>query len=100
MTESWARRFVRIALLSVGLFILAMASWAEQPDEAGREGPLTRGFHRLEFALGENASLDCSLWMPPLENGNVVPLVLALHYGGEVTPYLSMGSWKRWWFPG
>ena len=100
MTESWARRFVRIALLSVGLFVLAMTSWAEQPDEAGREGQLTRGFHRLEFALSEDASLGCSLWMPPLQHGDEVPLVLALHYGGEVTPHLSMGFLQSVVVPG
>ena len=87
MTGSRTGRIVRIAALAVGL---GAPSWALWPGETENTEPPARGFHRLEFALGENASLGCSLWMPPLENGNAVPLVLALHYGGEVTEHLSM----------
>jgi predicted peptidase len=100
MTESWTGRFVKIASLSVGLSILAPPLWALRPGEPEQEKPLTRGFHRLEFALGEDASLGCSLWMPPLQHEGEVPLVLALHYGGEVTPHLSMGFLQSLVVPG
>ena len=96
MTESWAK----IALISAGLSILAAPSWALRPGEAGQQEPLTRGFHRLEFTLGEDASMGCSLWMPPLQHEDEVPLVLALHYGGEVTPNLSMGFLETLVVPG
>jgi predicted peptidase len=86
--------------LTVCFSALAIATWALRPGEPGQQEPLTRGFHRLEFALGEDASLRCSLWMPPLESGDTVPLVLALHYGGEVTPQLSMGFLESLVVPG
>ena len=97
MTETRTGRTIRIAALAVGLLAPSWVLWAGEP---GRAGPLARGFHRLEFALGENASLGCSLWMPPVQHGSEVPLVLALHYGGEVTPQLSMGFLRSLVVPG
>jgi predicted peptidase len=86
MTEPWAK----IASLSVALSILAVPLWALWAGDSEQEEPFTRGFHRLEFALGEDDSLGCSLWMPPFQSEDAAPLVLALHYGGEVTPQLTM----------
>ncbi len=100
MPELRAGMPVRIVSLAVCFSILAAAAWALWPGEPEQEEPLTRGFHRLEFAISEGVSLRCSLWMPPLENGNAVPLVLALHYGGEVTPQLSMGFLHTLMVPG
>jgi len=100
MAKSRAGRSIRVVSLTVCFSTLAIAPWALRPGEAEQEEPLTRGFHRLEFALGEDASLRCSLWMPPLESGDAVPLVLALHYGGEVTPYFSMGFLQSLVVPG
>jgi predicted peptidase len=97
MREPWIGK---IASLSVALSMLAVPSSALQAGELGQGEPLPRGFHRLEFALGRDASLRCSLWMPPLEHGNQVPLVFALHYGGEVTPHLSMGFLETLVVPG
>ena len=100
MAESGAGMSIRIASLTVYLSILAVAPGALAAGEPEQEKSLTRGFHRLEFALGDGTSLGCSLWMPPLENGDVVPLVLALHHGGEVTPHLSTGFLQGLVVPG
>ncbi len=100
MAQSWAGRYVKITTLSLCFSVLATTSWALRPIEADQEEPLTQGFHRLEFALGEDASLGCSLWTPPLQHESEVPLVLALHYGGEVTPHLSMGFLQSLVVPG
>ena len=97
MKEPWVGR---IASVSVALSILAAPCSALQPEELGQAEPLPRGFHRLEFAQGQNASLRCSLWMPPLKSGDEAPLVLALHYGGEVTPQLSTGFLETLVVPG
>jgi len=66
----------------------------------GTGKPLARGFHQLQFEVGEGEQLRCSLWLPKLEDGQSVPLVLALHYGGEVTPYYSMGYLQSLVVPG
>jgi predicted peptidase len=97
MKKPWARR---IAAMSVALSVFAAPSSALQPGELGQKEPLSAGFHRLEFALGRDASLRCSLWMPPLKSGDAVPLVLALHWGGEVTPQLSTGFLETLVVPG
>jgi predicted peptidase len=64
------------------------------------ERPLGRGFHQLEFSVGEGDPIRCSVWLPKLQNGKPVPLVLGLHYGGEVTPYYSMGFLQTLVVPG
>ena len=86
--------------MTVCFSTLTTAPWALAAGEAEKTEPPARGFHRLEFALSEDASLGCSLWMPPLQHGDEVPLVLALHYGGEVTPHLSMGFLQSLVVPG
>jgi hypothetical protein len=83
MAEAWAGRYIGIVALSV-IFFLTTASWALQPEGPETQKPLTRGFHQLEFAPDNGVSLRCSLWVPPLEDQSTVPLVVALHYGGEV----------------
>ncbi len=45
------------------------------------------GLHRRELALPEGTTLRYSVSIPAIEPGARVPLVLALHYGGEVTPH-------------
>ncbi len=91
---------IRITALSVIFSVLATASWALRPETSETQKPLTRGFHQLEFAPDNGDSLRCSMWVPPLEEGSTVPLVVALHYGGEVTPQLSMGFLQTLVVPG
>jgi len=86
-----AERSARIAALSACLSFLAPGASSLRAEAPGQGKPLAPGFHRLEFAVGEDRSLRCSLWVPSLEEESPVPLVLALHWGGEVTPYFSMG---------
>ena len=100
MAETWTGRYIGIVALLVIFFFFATASWALQPEGPETQKPLTRGFHRLEFAPDNGVSLRCSLWVPPLEDGSPVPLVVALHYGGEVTPYYSMGFIRALVVPG
>jgi poly(3-hydroxybutyrate) depolymerase len=45
--------------------------------------------HQLELGLDSGRSLRYSLYVPKTGEGRQVPLVLALHYGGEVTPFYS-----------
>jgi len=100
MTKAWAERWVGIVALSVCCTVLATASWALRPEQSETRKPLTRGFHQLEFATDDGGTLRCSLWVPPLEDGSTVPLVVALHYGGEVTRYYSMGFIRSLVVPG
>ena len=44
----------------------------------------------MTFTLESEQAVRYSLSMPELEKGTRAPLVLALHYGGEVTPWVSM----------
>jgi predicted peptidase len=89
-----------MTVFSAVLSIFVVASSALWPAELGQKAELSPGFHRLEFAHRENASLRCSLWLPPLEEEKEVPLVLALHWGGEVTEHLSMAFLESLVVPG
>ena len=92
MAEAWAGNCLRIVALSVIFLFLATVSWALQSEGPETQKPLTRGFHQLEFAPDNGDTLRCSLWVPPLEAKSTVPLVVALHYGGEV---IDIGSLMR-----
>jgi predicted peptidase len=90
----------RMVALSAALTVLAASASASRLTEAAQKAQLPRGFQRLEFALREDASLRCSLWMPPLQEGNEVPLVLALHWGGEATEHRSTAFLETLVVPG
>ena len=66
----------------------------------GTDGSLSKGFNQLELALGDGQPIRCSVWAPKLDEGSSVPLVLALHYGGQVTPFYSMGYLQALVVPG
>lgn len=100
MAEAWSKRCVSLVAFSVCFSVIATTSWALRPEQSEKKTPLTRGFYQLEFAPEAGSSLRCSLWVPPLEGGRNVPLVVALHYGGEVTPYYSMGFIRSLVVPG
>jgi len=54
------------------------------------EPPPAAGRHRLTLTLEDGQQIRYSLSMPEPEAGATAPLILALHYGGEVTPWYSM----------
>jgi predicted peptidase len=81
--------------------IIGMAIVMSQiPVAGGAEKPLGKGFHQLRFAVGDGDAVRCSVWLPKLDAEEPVPMVLALHYGGEVTPYYSMGFLQGLVVPG
>jgi predicted peptidase len=53
----------------------------------------------MELRLDGGDSLRYSLHVPKIPAGDKVPLLLALHYGGEVTPYYSMHFLKTFALP-
>lgn len=59
------------------------------PCRAGDDLP-SPGRHRLSLALEDGQTIRYSLSVPRLEKGATAPLILALHYGGEATPWYSM----------
>jgi predicted peptidase len=78
------------------IVILAVAG-SIQTTLAGMPG---QGIHEAEFELDDGRTLRYSLAVPEIAEGTLAPLVLALHYGGEVTPYISMGFLKQFAAPG
>jgi predicted peptidase len=91
MLGAGAGSLARVAVLAACFSFLAPGTSGLRAQTPAKGKSLSRGFHQLEFAAGADHSLRCSMWVPPLENDGTVPLVLALHWGGEVTPYFSMG---------
>ena len=55
---------------------------------------MRQGIHRETVALGENGVLRYTLAVPFLPSGKKVPLVMALHQGGRIAPYVSEGYLK------
>jgi len=53
--------------------------------------PLAPGFHQLEFSIDDGDPLRCSVWVPKIREHTQAPLVVALHWGGEVTPFFGAG---------
>jgi len=74
---------MRLLIILTLLFLLG-ATVARAGEEI--PGP---GRKRMTLAL-ESGPLRYSLSMPDLDDGDRAPLILALHYGGEVTPWYSM----------
>jgi len=81
------RSILAIILIASSLSLPAIGQAATE----GQDDLLSRGLHERVFQLEDGAAIRYSLAVPTLEPDDTVPLVLALHYGGEVTPYYSMG---------
>ena len=59
---------------------------------AAEELPRTAGIHQQTIRLGNDITLRYTLSIPEtLEADQPAPLVLALHYGGTVTPFYGKG---------
>ena len=59
---------------------------------AAEEFPRSTGIHEQTITLGNNITLRYTLAIPAnLTSDQPVPLVLALHYGGTVTPFYGKG---------
>jgi len=82
-----------LILLVVALFAIPPSA-GEQPARAPEPG-----LHEMELQLEEGKILRYSLHAPKIREGAKVPLILALHYGGEVTPYYSMHFLKVFALP-
>jgi predicted peptidase len=50
---------------------------------------LVDGIHKMELPISDGNKLRCSASFPVLNGEGNVPLILALHYGGEVVPYFG-----------
>lgn len=72
--------------LLIALALVPLLFGAAARSGEGVPGP---GRQRLTLPL-DRGTLRYSLSMPVLEQGARAPLVLALHYGGEITPWYSM----------
>jgi len=77
---------VKLILFLTGLLNLSMAM------NIGRiqNEELSPGFHKQELKLPGGEILKYGVWMPAMNPGDTVPLILALHYGGEVVPWYGM----------
>lgn len=92
-----ARRPLRIGFLLLGLAGAAAAGAAEA---AAAEPWPSPGLHRRTLKAESGDVLRYSLFVPRLEPGQTAPLVLALHYGGEVTPYYGFHYLESFVVPG
>jgi predicted peptidase len=63
------------------LSVLAVAGTSRAGDDR---------YQRAELELDDGEVLRYGLYLPDLKPGETAPLVLALHYGGKVTPYYGL----------
>ena len=78
-------RFVFIVLFVRFIFPLENGM-----SQAVNSTNLSEGIQKLEISLPGGTKVRCSASIPPIEADEKVPLILALHYGGEVVPYYGM----------
>ena len=57
------------------------------------------GLHEMELRLEDDKVQRYSLYVPKIREDEKAPLILALHYGGEVTPYIGMHFLKVFALP-
>jgi pimeloyl-ACP methyl ester carboxylesterase len=82
------------------LLILLATLFAPSPASGTERPPVPEpGLHEMTLQLESGKTQRYSLHMPIMRDGNKAPLILALHYGGEVTPYISMGFLKVFALP-
>jgi predicted peptidase len=82
---------MRLLIILVFLPLLVCAIQGRADDRPGTNGTLPDpGRHRMTLTMESGQPVRYSLSMPEIENGAHAPLILALHYGGEVTPWYSM----------
>jgi predicted peptidase len=84
MSALW---WLPLALVFLSILACAGAERASAPEPATLE-PLGPGFHHQKATLPSGKSLNYAIAVPEgYDPTNPVPLVIALHYGGQVTPY-------------
>ena len=91
----------------MGSLLLALVLSVACGSPATWDGPappldkvMKAGLHRQKLDLGDGATMRYSVSVPELEAGAKVPLVLALHYGGPVTPHYGEDYMKVLVLPG
>ncbi|MBI4850215.1 MAG: prolyl oligopeptidase family serine peptidase [Acidobacteria bacterium] len=59
------------------------------------ENELKAGVYEKQMVLKDGSMLRYTLVLPNLNSNKKFPLILGLHYGGEVTPYYSRGYLEK-----
>lgn len=84
MSTFW---WLPLALVFLSILACAGAEQASTPEPATLKA-LGPGFHYQKATLPSGKLLNYAISVPEgYDSANPVPLVIALHYGGEVTPY-------------
>ena len=76
------------------LFLLSVLGNTQstlQKDDQMKQSLPRQGIHEMVLKLKDGYFLSYTVSVPLLKQGQLVPLVLALHYGGDVTPYYGRG---------
>jgi len=82
------------------LFTLIAALPAFPPLTGSETSPIPEpGLHEMALQLESGKIQRYSLHMPKIGEGEKAPLILALHYGGEVTPWFGMHFLKVFALP-
>ena len=81
----------KIYLYFIVIGILGNAQIAHQKRDKMKQSIPDKGIHEMVLKLKDDYSLNYTVSVPSLKPWQRVPLILALHYGGEVTPYYGRG---------
>jgi poly(3-hydroxybutyrate) depolymerase len=82
------------------LVALVVALLAIPPSSGKKPASIPEpGLHEMELPLESGKAQRYSLYVPKIRQGENAPLILALHYGGEVTPYYGMHFLKVFALP-
>jgi predicted peptidase len=76
-------------MLSKLVLLLATIFLTIHLSNSKEEKHLQSGIYEKELKLKNGSTLRYTLSLPNLNTNEKVPLILALHYGGTVTPYYS-----------
>jgi poly(3-hydroxybutyrate) depolymerase len=82
-----ARTLAASALLMAIIVGCASAGGGPAAAAAGAPAALEPGVHEQTLALASGQTVRYTLLVPPRSGERRLPLIVALHYGGKVTPY-------------
>lgn len=68
-------------------FLLLITLFFSSNINSMEKQTLQPGAYKKELVTKDGSTLRYTIYLPKLEENKKVPLILALHYGGEVTPY-------------
>ena len=88
------KKFIRYFVLLILMSLHPIFQSHVHDLSGSRFYPQLTGFKERAFTCQNGKTIRYSVWVPENISNDSIPLVMSLHYGGEVLPWYSMGFLK------